>query len=107
MLLLTDRVDDRLDRCGSFMLWSHDEPEDVVIWLLCLSTVELCFNCLLSARKRSGDGGPSIAGSIKSCMPRPALWSVRRGEIGGDDIVGMSAAVFRRPPSEYILSRAN
>ena len=66
--------------------------------LLCFSTTEACLNCLLSARIRSGDGGPSMAGSIMSLIPRVPRWKLRLGETGGDTaVLGGSAAAFRRP----------
>lgn len=72
ILLLVERWDDRRDMGGSSTLLSHDEPEDVVNWLLRLSATEPFLACLLSARKRSGDGGSSNIDSLKAGLPRLA-----------------------------------
>jgi hypothetical protein len=77
MLLVVDRTDDLRDRETPSKVCSHEgrsepterrepEPDDVVRWLWCLSMMEALFTCLLRARIRSGDGGPSTAGSKRS-----------------------------------------
>ena len=60
---------------------------------------------------RSGDGGPSIAGSIMSLKLRAPWVKPRPGEVGGETaVLGGSVAAFRRPPrptvNECIVFRA-
>lgn len=108
-----DRCDGFLDKLRLSKLGFHDglsdvperrddEPDDVVSSLLCLSLDEFRFMWLLIARMRSGDGGPSIAGSSKSPM---LWWSEWKGMVGEDVAEGRLVSGVGDTPSLAALCR--
>ena len=75
LLLVDERCEDLLERISGPSSQdglsdatesSEEDFDEAVCWLKWRSRKDCRFNCLLTARIRSGDGGPSMAGSIAS-----------------------------------------
>ena len=99
MLLEVDRPEERRDRAMLSRTWSQGRSEEELWveemeaegwWLRCFSKRAACFICLFRARSRSGEGGPSMAGSRS-----PAAMSAFRP--GGDAGAAAAAATAAEP----------
>lgn len=97
MLLDVDLPEDFLDRLlMPSSAFSHegrspdvsdrrdDDPDELAWWLRCLSRTDDLFNRLLSARRLSGEGGPSTAGSSRSGISAESLLFPGSGWEGDD-----------------------
>lgn len=110
MLLAVDLPDDFRDRVIPSKPCSHEgpfadardrrdeDPDELAWWLWCLSNTDARLIRWLSARMLSGDGGPSIAGPMKSVD----MSCVRIGDGGGGLTGAKDSAFDGTGPTEYL-----